>query len=68
MTASQLFARPPLGMLSLAIRLHVHERTGSYATAGVVVARMSVGESAHHAGHRAAHRAPGHGADACSGC
>lgn len=55
-------------MLSLAIRLHVHERTGSYATAGVVVARMSVGESAHHAGHRAARRAPGHGADACSGC
>lgn len=44
-TASQLFARLPLGMLSLAILLHVQERTGSYATAGVVVACMSVGEA-----------------------
>lgn len=44
-TASQLFARLPLGMLSLAILLHAQERTGSYATAGVVVACMSVGEA-----------------------
>lgn len=44
-TASQLFARLPLGMLSLAILLHAQERTGSYATAGVVVACMSIGEA-----------------------
>lgn len=44
-TASQLFARLPLGMLSLAILLHAQQRTGSYATAGFVVACMSVGEA-----------------------
>lgn len=44
-TAAQLFARLPLGMLSLAILLHVRERTGSYALASAVVAGMSAGEA-----------------------
>lgn len=44
-TASQLFARLPLGMLSLAILLHVQARTGSYAVAGAVVAATSIGEA-----------------------
>lgn len=44
-TASQLFARLPLGMLSLAILLHVQARTGSYAIAGAVVACTSIGEA-----------------------
>ncbi|WP_328352906.1 MFS transporter [Mycobacterium sp. NBC_00419] len=45
MTASQLFARLPLGLLSLAILLHVQERTGSYAIGGAVVAAASIGEA-----------------------
>ncbi|WP_396899118.1 MFS transporter [Mycolicibacterium sp.] len=45
MTASQLFARLPLGMLNLAILLHVQSRTGSYALAGAAVACVSVGEA-----------------------
>ena len=44
-TAAQLFARLPLGMLSLAVLVHVEHRTGSYATAGVVVACLTVGEA-----------------------
>ncbi|WP_308161591.1 MFS transporter [Mycolicibacterium goodii] len=44
-TASQLFARLPLGMLSLAILLHVQQLSGSYAQAGAVVAAVSVGEA-----------------------
>ncbi|MEE6165230.1 MULTISPECIES: MFS transporter [unclassified Mycolicibacterium] len=44
-TASQLFARLPLGMLNLAILLHVQAISGSYAQAGVVVAGVSVGEA-----------------------
>jgi MFS family permease len=44
-TASQLFARLPLGMLSLAILMHVSETTGSYAQAGVVVACVSLAEA-----------------------
>lgn len=44
-TASQLFARLPLGMLSLAILLHVQQFSGSYAQAGAVVAAVSVGEA-----------------------
>jgi len=44
-TAAQLFARLPLGMLSLAILVHVEHRTGSYATAGVVVACLTIGEA-----------------------
>lgn len=45
-TASQLFARLPLGILSLAILLHVQGLTQSYALAGTVVASVGVGEAA----------------------
>jgi MFS family permease len=44
-TSSQLFARLPLGVLSLAILLHVQARSGSYALAGAVVACVSIGEA-----------------------
>jgi MFS family permease len=44
-TAAQLTARIPLGMLSLAILLHVEAQSGSYALAGGVVALVSVGEA-----------------------
>lgn len=44
-TAAQLLARFPLGMLSLAVLLHVERLTGSYAIAGVVVACLSVGQA-----------------------
>jgi MFS family permease len=44
-TASQLFARLPLGILSLAILLHVQGHTRSYALAGAVVACVGAGEA-----------------------
>lgn len=44
-TVSQLVARFPLGMLSLAVLLHVRHASGSYALAGLVVACVSVGEA-----------------------
>lgn len=44
-TASQLFARLPQGMLSLAILLHVQGLTSSYALGGAVVACVSIGEA-----------------------
>jgi MFS family permease len=44
-TASQLFARLPLGMLSLAILLHVQGSTNSYSLAGAVAACAGVGEA-----------------------
>lgn len=44
MTATQVVARFPLGMLSLALLVHVHAMTGSYAAAGVAVAAWSIGE------------------------
>ncbi|MDN4614063.1 MFS transporter [Leifsonia sp. F6_8S_P_1B] len=44
-TASQLLARFPLGMLSLAVLLHVRELTGSYAVSGLAVACLSVGQA-----------------------
>ncbi|SDH74235.1 Predicted arabinose efflux permease, MFS family [Leifsonia sp. 98AMF] len=44
-TVSQLVARFPLGMLSLAVLLHVRHASGSYALAGLVVASVSVGEA-----------------------
>lgn len=44
-TVSQLVARFPLGMLSLAVLLHVQRASGSYALAGLVVASVSVGEA-----------------------
>jgi MFS family permease len=45
LTATQLYARLPLGMMSLAVLLHIQARTGSYATAGLVVACVSVGQA-----------------------
>jgi len=44
-TASQLFARLPQGMLSLAILMHVQGLTSSYALGGAVVACVSLGEA-----------------------
>jgi MFS family permease len=44
-TASQLFARLPQGMLSLAILMHVQRLTSSYALGGAVVACVSLGEA-----------------------
>ena len=44
-TAAQLLARLPLGMLSLAILLHVEALTGSFATAGLVVGCLTLGEA-----------------------
>jgi MFS family permease len=44
-TASQLFARLPQGMLSLAILMHVQGLTSSYALGGAVVACLSIGEA-----------------------
>ena len=44
-TVSQLVARLPLGMLSLAVLLHVRHASSSYALAGLVVASVSVGEA-----------------------
>jgi MFS family permease len=44
--ASQLSARLPLGILSLAILLHIQGLTHSYALAGAVVASVGVGEAA----------------------
>ena len=43
-TTAQLLARLPLGMLTLAIVLHVEGASESYALAGLVVAFLSVGE------------------------
>lgn len=44
-TASQLIARLPQGMLSLAILIDIQTRTGSYALAGGVVACVSGGQA-----------------------
>lgn len=44
-TASQLLARLPVGMLSLVILLHVEGLTDSYATAGSVVACVTLSEA-----------------------
>jgi MFS family permease len=44
-TASQLFARLPLGILALAILLHVQGLTHSYTLAGTVVASVGAGEA-----------------------
>lgn len=43
--AAQLAARFPSGMLSLAIILHVEQQTGSYGSAGIVLAATSVGQA-----------------------
>jgi MFS family permease len=44
-TASQLIARFPLGMLSLAVLLHIHRTLDSFALAGLVVGSLSIGEA-----------------------
>jgi MFS family permease len=44
-TASQLFARLPLGMLTLAILMDVSAKTGSYGKAGLVLACVSLAEA-----------------------
>jgi MFS family permease len=43
--AAQLVARLPAGMMSLAIILHVEQQTGSYGSAGIVLAAASVGQA-----------------------
>ncbi len=45
MIAAQLTARFPNGMASLAILLHVEQSTGSYASAGLVLAATSIGQA-----------------------
>ncbi|WP_449408766.1 MFS transporter [Microbacterium maritypicum] len=45
MIAAQLTARFPSGMMSLAILLHVEQQTGSYGSAGLVLAATSVGQA-----------------------
>jgi len=44
-TAWQLFARLPQGMLSLSVLLHIHAKSGSYALGGTVVAGVCIGEA-----------------------
>lgn len=43
--AAQLTARFPNGMTSLAILLHVEQMTGSYGSAGLVLAATSIGQA-----------------------
>lgn len=45
MVVSQLMARFPYGMLSIAVLLYIHDRTGSYAIAGAVLATSSIGQA-----------------------
>lgn len=45
MIAAQLTARFPNGMMSLAVLLHVEQQTGSYGSAGLVLAATSVGQA-----------------------
>lgn len=45
MIAAQLLARFPSGMMSLAILIHVEQRTGSYGVAGLVLAATSIGQA-----------------------
>ncbi|WP_052226581.1 MFS transporter [Microbacterium mangrovi] len=45
MIAAQLTARLPMGMMSLAVLLHVQHTTGSYGEAGLVLAAASVGQA-----------------------
>ena len=44
-TASQLTARLPFGMIAIGVLLHVNASTGSYGLGGVVLACFSVGEA-----------------------
>ncbi len=43
--SSQLTARFPYGMLSIAVLIYMHDRTGSYTVAGVVLAASSIGQA-----------------------
>ncbi|HLP22474.1 MAG TPA: MFS transporter [Microbacteriaceae bacterium] len=43
--SSQLLARFPYGMLSISVLLYIHERTDSYAIAGLVLAACSIGQA-----------------------
>jgi MFS family permease len=43
--AAQLTARFPFGMLSLAYLLHIEQKTGSYGSAGLVLAATSIGQA-----------------------
>ncbi|GAA1947164.1 MFS transporter [Agromyces allii] len=43
--AAQLTARFPSGMLSLAFLLHIEQTTGSYGSAGLVLAATSIGQA-----------------------
>ncbi len=43
--AAQLVARFPSGMLSLGLLFHVERRTGSYTSAGAVLAALSIGQA-----------------------
>lgn len=43
--SAQLVARFPFGMLSLAFLLHIEQITGSYGSAGLVLAATSVGQA-----------------------
>ncbi|ALJ19727.1 MFS transporter [Microbacterium sp. No. 7] len=43
--AAQLTARFPNGMMSLAVLLHVEQMTGSYGSAGLVLAATSIGQA-----------------------
>ncbi|MFM6974966.1 MAG: MFS transporter [Agromyces sp.] len=43
--SSQLTARFPYGMLSIAQLLYIHDRTGSYAISGLVLAACSIGQA-----------------------
>ncbi|MGI9822435.1 MFS transporter [Agromyces sp. Marseille-Q5079] len=43
--AAQLTARFPSGMLSLAFLLHIEQQTGSYGSAGLVLAATSIGQA-----------------------
>ena len=45
MVLSQLFARFPFGMLSLAFIIHIQAVTGSYAMAGIVLGAETIGAS-----------------------
>lgn len=43
--SSQLTARFPYGMLSIAVLLYIHDRTGTYTAAGLVLAATSIGQA-----------------------
>jgi MFS family permease len=44
-TASQLTARLPFGMIAIGVLIHVNASTGSYALGGIVLACFSIGEA-----------------------